>query len=287
MALNTAGHGGGILDDLRAKKLAFGRKNPDTLSRFCFGRLREIRKDGLDGARVMEYGAGFLMAEPLIYSLFKARSIDAVDYYSILRKRVLKDYVLKHNWENALGYSTQFYGKEWTENWYRNLMSSVRTNTSNWWENLGIRYLAPYDVLRDKSQNKYDMILSSSTLEHVPPQEAQPITKALAEKLDEGGVMYHYIHLEDHRDMQNNPFAFLSAQSDYRENDFDIRGNRLRISDWKRIFHTLDGFEVREYPHEIRKDVHLPSKIDNAFSDYSEEDLKSSHYTVQVTKISN
>ena len=47
--------------------------------------------------------------------------------------------------------------------------------------------------------------------------------------------MVHNIHLEDHRDIDGAPFAFLAADTDWTEADYDSRGNRLRASDWVRI----------------------------------------------------
>lgn len=81
----------------------------------------------------------------------------------------------------------------------------------------------------------FDLILSLSVLEHVPPAVAPALLTNLLAMLRPGGTMVHNIHLEDHRDIDGAPFAFLAADTDWTEADYDSRGNRLRASDWVRI----------------------------------------------------
>jgi hypothetical protein len=92
--------------------------------------------------------------------------------------------------------------------------------------------------------------------------------------LRRGGVALHAIHLEDHLDFRRNPLAFFSADTDWRERDADARGNRLRASDWLRIFRSLPAAQVEILWEVVREDAPLPRSLDSAFAGYAERDLR-------------
>ena len=55
--------------------------------------------------------------------------------------------------------------------------------------------------------------------------------------LNTNGFILHYIDLEDHKNPINKPFEFLSIpQNHWNENLASNRGNRIRSSEWKKIF---------------------------------------------------
>lgn len=82
-------------------------------------------------------------------------------------------------------------------------------------------------------------ITSTSVLEHV--NKPAEVVAAFDRFLAPGGTMWHSIDLRDHRDF-SLPLAFLSLTEDgYREKT----ENRLRASDWSRLFATA-GFEEIE-----------------------------------------
>lgn len=280
--LLSEGHRGGILDEWRAIQLARGSKKASQLSRFCLGRLLEVVGGSLDGFVIMEYGAGFLMAEPLIYTMYGAKRVDAVDYNMVLRRRVLRHYAAHTDWEVAMDVAASSIGKEKVSDWKARLDQALRSESDDWHELLGIRYIAPYDIAsQGRLDSTYDLIVSQSTLEHVPARQAELIVKCLSQLVKLNGWMYHYVHLEDHRDMVREPFAFLGEKSDYTNDQADARGNRLRASEWMKIMESIEGFSWEKYPHAIRPDASLPSPLLEQYRSYSLDDLMTSHLTIK------
>lgn len=285
--LVSEGHRGGILDEWRATRLARGTKKASQMSRFCRGRILEVMGGSLDGSVVMEYGAGFLMAEPLIYSMYGATRVDAVDYNPVLRRRALRNYAVRSDWDVAMEVASTVIGKDKVMRWKTRLDDAIRSGSDDWYETLGIRYIAPYDVTAQKQlEPGYDLIVSQSTLEHVPASQAQSIMNCLAQLVKPGGWMYHYIHLEDHRDFVHDPFGFLGAGDDYVEGQADVRGNRLRASEWTRILEEMKEFRWESYPHAIRSDIALPSPLMDKYLTYALDDLRVSHLTVKGRRVS-
>lgn len=285
--LVSEGHRGGVLDEWRARRLAMGSKKASRMSRFCKGRILEVMGGSLEGSVVMEYGAGFLMAEPLIYSMYGATRVDAVDYNPVLRRRALRNYAIHSDWDVAMEVASNAIGNDKVSRWKTRLDAAIRSGSDDWYETLGIRYIAPYDVTTQQQEEPvYDLIVSQSTLEHVPASQAGSIMKSLARLVRPGGWMYHYIHLEDHRDFVNDPFGFLGAGDDYVEGQADVRGNRLRASEWMLILDELKEFKWESYPHAIRSDVALPSPLADKYLTYALDDLRTSHLTVKGHRVS-
>jgi SAM-dependent methyltransferase len=84
----------------------------------------------------------------------------------------------------------------------------------------------------------FDLVYSLSALEHVKDPEA--IARRAFALLAPGGYTWHGIDLRDHRDFAR-PLAFLEMSPD--EYAAVNTENRLRASDWRRVF-TEAGFEI-------------------------------------------
>ena len=97
--------------------------------------------------------------------------------------------------------------------------------------------------------------------------------------------MIHAIHLEDHRGIADAPFVFLgeSAES-FGAREQTLHGNRVRRSEWRRLFGELDDFESRFLYEFHRLDKDLPSTIDSAVTHEDEDDLRVSHVGVYGIK---
>jgi cyclopropane fatty-acyl-phospholipid synthase-like methyltransferase len=142
---------------------------------------------------------------------------------------------------------------------------------------IGIEYVAPCDLSAAPLPNEsLDLISSLSVLEHVPPTIAPGLLTNLFAMLAPTGVMVHNIHLEDHRDIEGAPFAFLAADTDWSDADHDSRGNRLRASDWVRMVDAIPGAAVSRVEPLFKADAALPPEIDPAFRGYDEADLRTS-----------
>ena len=152
---------------------------------------------------------------------------------------------------------------------------------------LGIEYVAPVDLARRGLGLKVDFIYSLSVLEHVPVGDISPLLESLVAHLNPGGTMVHAIHLEDHRGIAEAPFPFLGeAASDYGPGQQTLHGNRVRRSEWRRMFGEMEGFESRFIYEFSRLDKPLPEKIDGAVVYEDEEDLRVSHVGVYGVKVS-
>jgi hypothetical protein len=96
--------------------------------------------------------------------------------------------------------------------------------------------------------------------------------------------MIHNIHLEDHRDIEGAPFAFLAADTDWSDADHDSRGNRLRASDWVRMVESVPGAVVARVVPTIKAGTRLPEALDPAFAAYDPVDLRTSRIIVVVNR---
>ncbi|MGO4170717.1 class I SAM-dependent methyltransferase [Bosea sp. TAF32] len=120
----------------------------------------------------------------------------------------------------------------------------------------GIDYLAPADFGRETEfAGTFDLIHSATVLEHLPLADVRAIVANTQAALRPGGVALHAIHLEDHLDYRHNPHAFLAVDTDWRESDADARGNRLRASDWLRIFRSMPAAQVEVLWDAVREDA--------------------------------
>ena len=128
----------------------------------------------------------------------------------------------------------------------------------------------------------FDLISSLSVLEHVPPAVAPALLTNLLAMLRPGGTMVHNIHLEDHRDIDGASFAFLAADTDWTEADYDSRGNRLRASDWVRIVAAIPGAAAARVEPLFKAGALLPADIDLAFRSYDPADLRTSRIILVV-----
>ncbi len=127
--------------------------------------------------------------------------------------------------------------------------------------NYRIRYLAPADArntgLPDAS---VDFICSTSTLEHIPPDDIRRILGECARVARRGAVLSHVVDYQDHysyADKTLSPFNFYRySEKTWRwlnpPNHFQ---NRLRHSDYERLFaeQPLTTIETRPWRmNEIR-----------------------------------
>ena len=282
--LGAAGHRTGFLDEWRARQLGQGPKRPAEVIGFAASLLPALGRSSFSGMRVMEYGSGYLLAEPLAYSLLGAEHVSAVDYTPLLRQRAFRSFAANFAHEVGKDPAAAALGGQHLATWRQRLEAALATGRVDWYRDLGIDYHAPCDLLAAGARpGAFDVIVSRSTLEHVPPGAAAHIVEKLASLIRPGGLMYHAIHLEDHRDISGAPFAFLSRTDDYRASDFDVRGNRLRASDWRAIFAAISGFTWAEVAMPTAAH-HLPVDLDPKFASYDADDLTIGHYVISGRK---
>jgi hypothetical protein len=153
-------------------------------------------------------------------------------------------------------------------------------------EKFGISYIAPLDFATWRFHVPLDFVYSNSVLEHVPAEKVRDLIANVAHHLRRGGAMAHAIHLEDHRDIAGDPFAFLSCQACDLEMPRDTwRGNRLRKSEWLKIFASVEGVQWRVLYEWKRLDRPLPPVIDSLVCHEGVEDLRVSHLGILGVKL--
>jgi hypothetical protein len=282
VALGALGHEPGWAHRLRARNLAQTRKRLDVLVEAIVERLELARFRSFAGAACLEFGSGHLLSEALIYHLAGAARTVAIDHYRILQEaevpRALDgidgDALVRAlaRWDDPAAIRARLDALKARTDW---TLAGLR--------GIGIDYVAPYDLAASSlAGESFDLISSLSVLEHVPPAVAPALLTNLLAMLRPGGTMVHNIHLEDHRDIDGAPFAFLAADTDWTEADYDSRGNRLRASDWVRMAAAIPGTAVTRVEPLFRAGALLPPDIDLAFRSYDSADLRTSRIILVV-----
>lgn len=280
LVLGAGGHSKSFIDALRARQLGQSWKHPDHLFPVIRQIIETTDTKSLEGKRVMEYGSGFLMAEPLIYSMLGAKEVHAIDYLPLLQDDAFRAYAQDIDWNRYPEFRADGANSANAKARISRLGIALQSSNNKWFEQLGIRYVAPFDILANAPPAEgYDLIVSRSTLEHVPANIAQEIVTRLAALVKPGGTMYHYIHLADHRDIEHDPYAFLAADSDYLPSQHDIRGNRLRASEWQKIFASIEGFQWKQTGGSDDPAL-LPAHLAEPFKAFARDDLLINHFTI-------
>jgi hypothetical protein len=150
---------------------------------------------------------------------------------------------------------------------------------------LGIEYVSPVDITRRKLSIDFDFVYSFSVLEHVPCDDVDPLLDNLCGMMSSGGTMIHAIHLEDHKDTARYPFEFLSIpEAAYSRRLQTARGNRIRLSEWRKIFGEIPGTVTEPIYVYHRRDRPLPDRVDPSVRHTDAEDLRVSHIGMYTRK---
>lgn len=283
-ALGALGHEPGWAHRLRARNLAQTRKRLDVLLEAVVERLEVAEFRRFSGAACLEYGSGHLLSEALIYHLAGAARVVAVDHFRLLQE---------HEVPRALDGVDPAVVVRALSRWddpaaVRARLDALRARTD--WSvtglgDIGISYIAPFDLAAGPLMGEsFDLISSLSVLEHVPPAAAPAVLTNLLSMLRPDGMMVHNIHLEDHRDIDGAPFAFLAAGTDWTDADHDSRGNRLRASDWARMVEAIPGAAVARVEPLLKPGADLPEKLAASFRGYDPVDLRTSRIIMVVTR---
>jgi Methyltransferase domain len=277
--IGGAGHVQSVLNPLRARRLARTWRRPEAIIRDVAAILDALKKQSLDGHRVLDFGSGLLLADALAYSMFGAVEVHAVDYKPLLQPGAFRQYVTNGAWERFSSDVSERVGRKTAEEWFRRLADASKDPSERWYTKLGIHYIAPFDLLADPAPaENYDLVASRSTLEHMPAHLVATISERLAQLVKPGGAMYHYIHLADHRDIAGNPYGFLAEENDYSPSQHDVRGNRLRVSDWRGVFARLN-FNWSESTHADDESL-FPKNLAPSYRACERADLLVNHYIV-------
>lgn len=238
----------------------------------------------IEGKFCLEIGAGWVLTHALVCYLLGAERIIATDITPLARpdtiSLALRDAIASVPRDVLAPFSDHARIRDR----YHRLLSVSHFDFETLKE-FGIEYRSPIDLAVDKIETPVDFIYSFSVMEHVPEEEIPALLEHLVAGLKPGGTMIHCIHLEDHQDIEQKPFDFLKiAKSQYTRDLQSGRGNRIRGSEWKKIFDTLEGAKTDLIYYYSRMDIDLPESMDPFFSSYAENDIRTSHIGVYTRK---
>jgi cyclopropane fatty-acyl-phospholipid synthase-like methyltransferase len=283
-----------ILPDIVKKKawrshyyahyLATSSKRIDICAAEFANILHLSQLSSLQGKVCLELGSGWVLSHALVMYLLGAKKVIATDIFPLARPEVLSSSL-----RNAISYIPRdilapFSDHSSIRERYDRLLSVPKFSLEQLKE-LGIEYLAPVDFASQEMNLSVDFIYSNSVLEHVPKEDINMLLHNLKEILNQNGVMIHSIHLEDHKDFKMKPFDFLSiGEIQYTRKLQSERGNRIRFSEWKRIFSGLEGVNTNYIYSYSRLDRAIPDSIDPSIEYDDEHDLRTSHIGVYTYK---
>jgi len=237
---------------------------------------------GREGLVVLELGTGWLPNIAVGMSLGGAKKVYTVDIHRHMRARALEATLL-HFQKNIDSEQVQktlgTVGDGKRESLERAISAVQRGEVEEALASLDIEYLVQ-DVRYLPLQDNYvDLVVSRTTLEHIPEDDLEEILVEFRRVISAKGIMNHLVDLQDHYAMFDpaiTPYNFLQY-NDRRwslyNTDFQWQ-NRLRINDYVRL-HESAGFEVIAHDDE-RKHGSLLSrvKLDARFQRYTQEDLE-------------
>jgi hypothetical protein len=225
------------------------------------------------GKTCLEIGSGWVLTHSLTLHLLGARRVIATDIVPIALPQTLNAAVR----EAQAGLIPDLLAPFSSYSDVRHRLGRLRQIANYSFASLGqlgVEYRAPIDLSRVSIGEPVDFIFSTSVLEHVPENDVSALLDSLAASLRPGGQMVHCIHLEDHEDLENAPFAFLSLDGlSYSREMQTARGNRLRLSSWLAAFNSTNGLQTELAFQWTRQDQHLPQNIDPSIQYTDANDL--------------
>jgi hypothetical protein len=272
------------LDQWKARKLAATTKRVD----ICATQLAHVLSladcPPLAGSTCLEIGSGWVLSHAIVCHLLGAKRILASDiapiahpeYLSVAIGRcipsVVRDILSPYEEHGLLRSRLQH-------------LRSIRHFDFEVLRELGIEYVAPVDIAKQPLGVPFDFVYSNSVLEHVPCEDVPALLDNLLRDLSPGGTMIHSIHLEDHYDIDDHPFDFLSlSKNAYPRWRQTNTGNRIRASAWDQFFRKIGNSQSRFIYSFSRADVDLPRHIDESIEYRDELDLRTTHLGVLTKK---
>lgn len=261
----------------QARKLARGSRRLDLCASQFAQLLLFSQIPTLEGKVCLELGSGWVLSHALAMHLLGASKVIATDLAPIAQPRFLRDAVKAAIGSFVRDALTPFCPPGEVRRRWQRLQELQDWNLDSLGK-LGIEYVAPFDFARQPYPLPVDFVFSNSVLEHIFVRQTKVTLNNLASSLAPGGEMYHSFHLEDHRNFEQRPFDFLAEPAkDYGETEQADRGNRIRFSNWRRLFQELPAIKTTVVHHWERLDVPLPSHIDPSIEYEDESDLRTSH----------
>lgn len=233
----------------------------------------------------LEVGSGWLLTHTLVFYLLGAKKIYTTDIQPLLQSQCIFPAISNSVYWSILDSLSTFEERDIIKSRLNKLLA-VKRFSIEVLQDFGIEYIAPIDLSRKlPTEEKLDFIFSKSVLEHVPIEDIVPLLENLVSGLSDDGFMFHLIHLEDHKDLENRPFDFLTYSQEAYTRDLQTRwGNRIRLSQWQEIFSHIKILDFKFIFVWSRHDKALPTEINQCVQYIDEEDLRASHIGVYLKR---
>lgn len=275
--LNVSGHGSSILDNLKAQRDAAGKKRLDNAMVAFTEKLSHANIISIEGKKCLEIGTGFVPSDALCMHLLGASTIFTTDYNDITRIQFISTAIAGINTEIFLDATADFSSRKDVQRRYNDFLTHFDKSTE-YLERIGIKYIAPFNLATSTfPETDFDFIYSTDVLEHIAVSDISNIIGNLALMLVPKGHMIHYVNLRDHKNMENEPFEFLSNDTKYDPaRERDSRGNRMRRNQWLELFAKFPDLRTSIPWSEIGYGAHEPQRLLPEFRDLPHDDCFSS-----------
>ena len=171
----------------------------------------------------LELGSGWVLSHAILAYLLGAKKVIATDYIQLANLEALK-LSIELAEESIIRDILAPYQEHEILRERLVKLRSIKKWSYKELETLGIEYKAPLDLSRIPMELKnIDFLYSLSVLEHIPFDDV----KALTRNLSLAKSQFHFIHLEDHANLEA-PFDFLEL-STYSKNLQLERGKLISI----------------------------------------------------------
>jgi hypothetical protein len=235
----------------------------------------------IKGKSCLELGGGWLLTHAMIMYLLGATRIIVTDYNAIAFPSAIKTAIFNSEFSLIRDILSPFEEHSLLRSRLKKLEEIDQFDFVQL-EKLGIVYQAPIDFSKDTIKEKVDLIYSISVLEHIAITEIPQNLLTQYNLLNSGGKILHAVHLEDHLNISENPFKFLSiAEKHYQNFESINRGNRLRQCQWSELLNDI-GLS-HKFIYKFKRPGMLPNFIDPHFQ--SCRDLDISHFGLLIDVI--
>jgi hypothetical protein len=274
-----------VLNHVRARLQAGGSRRLDLCAAQIAMLMHVSAAPPLSGKVCLELGSGWVLSHALVMHLLGARRVIATDIEPLAHPTVLRRAVHGSN-EGIIRDVLAPFADHAAIRERLTILRGIRKFDFESLSRLGIEYRAPIDLAKAPLGEPIDFVYSLSVLELVPKVDLRPILQNLTVDLRPGGAMLHAVHLEDNVEFATDPFGYLAQPADtYDRHEEGWRGNRLRASEWLRIFKTVPELNASIAYAWQRLDRPVPAQVSPDVTYTDELDLRTSHAGIYATKV--
>lgn len=269
--------GGGHENSLFNKQIAIrdarGKCSLEVATNIFANYLEACGINTIEEKKCLEIGVGYVAINSLIMWLLGAKSIYATDLNRILVLEALNTACNNFNKSVVFKNLSKYVTNEENLNQKINLLYDYQFENIEDIDSF-FRYEAPFDLMENETNEKFDFIFSISVLEHISPSILNNFMNSLMNLHKIKGESLHFIDLTDHYDHYENPFGFLGkAHSDYSEDLLaDSRGNRVRSYEWIELITNLP-MKIISYQTEKLDKKFLPTNLLKKYQNIKNDSL--------------